>query len=945
MLSHHDRFNLFDQIPLGICILQSDYGVLFWNRCLEEWTKISRDRIEGHSICEFFPHFSQPLYANRLAPIFAGGPPTIFSSQLHKHLIPAALSDGKTRIQHTTVTAIPGDEVNGFYAMLSLQDVTDLTFRVQEYRQMRDRAVAEAEERKRFAEALGESEERFRTSVENMLDCFGIYRAIRNQQGQITDFRVEYVNDAACIDNQMTREYQTGQDICEILPGHIKSGLFDEYCRVVETGQPLIKDNLLYEDEFGQQRLVKAFDIRAAKLGDGFIATWRDITAAKRNEVVRQETEAKLRDSEEHLRCTIELNPQIPWTANSVGEIVGFSDRWLELTGLTSKQAFGEGWAQVPHPDDLPAMKAAWMHSIQTGEPYDIEHQIRLADGSYRWMRSRAYPRRNPQGEIVLWYGTTEDIDDRKQSEKALQQSEDRLRLAVESAQMGTWDYNLSTGALIWDQSCKWMWGLPPHAEIDYDVFLAGLHPDDRDRTDQIVQQALNPDSSGAYDIEFRTIGIADGIERWIAARGQAYFSSTGQPVRFVGTVLDITNRKQAEIDRNRLLEQEQAARAEAERANRVKDEFLAVLSHELRSPLNPILGWTKLMQTRKFNPAKTAEALATIERNAKLQTQLIDDLLDMAKVLRGKLSLESAPVNLSSVIESAIDTVRTAAVSKSILLHSVLPNLVQVFGDATRLQQIVWNLLSNAIKFTPQRGRVEIRLERVDDQAHLIVSDTGRGISPDFLPHIFESFRQEDVSVTRQYGGLGLGLAIVRQLVEAHGGTIMADSLGEGLGATFIVRLPLLNTEVDQQPIDQLPPQDLDLTGIRILVVDDEPDARDLLTVLLFQYGAQALIVTSAAEVMANLESFQPDVLVSDIGMPKVDGYTLIQQIRALPPAKGGQIPAIALTAYARGDDYDRAISSGYQRHITKPLDPEQLVQAVLALVQRQLKSSPSPK
>lgn len=269
----------------------------------------------------------------------------------------------------------------------------------------------------------------------------------------------------------------------------------------------------------------------------------------------------------------------------------------------------------------------------------------------------------------------------------------------------------------------------------------------------------------------------------------------------------------------------------------------------------------------------------------------------------------------------------------QAIRLHPVLSNVGQVSGDAARLQQIIWNLLSNAIKFTPAGGQVDIWLDRVGSQAEIRVRDTGRGINPDFLPHIFESFRQEDVSITRKHGGLGLGLAIVRQLVEAHGGTITADSPGEGLGATFTIYLPLLNAEPVLKQPDELPPQNLDLTGIRVLTVDDDPDARDLLTVLLTQYGAEVLTVTSAIEVLANLNSFQPNVLVSDIGMPEVDGYSLIQQIRSLSSEEGGQTPAIALTAFARETDYHQAIANGYQQHVTKPLEPEQLVQAVAAL------------
>jgi len=482
------------------------------------------------------------------------------------------------------------------------------------------------------------------------------------------------------------------------------------------------------------------------------------------------------------------------------------------------------------------------------------------------------------------------------------------------------------------------VFGASPTAKVDYTIFLAGLHPDDRDRTHQVVLQAFDPQGSGEYDIEYRTVGLEDGVERWVAAKGKAFFNPAGEVIRFIGTVLDITEKKRAEAEREQLLQREQAARTEAERANRIKDEFLAVLSHELRSPLNPILGWTKLMQLGRLDAAKTAEALATIERNAKLQTELIDDLLDVAKILRGKLSLNMTAVNLSAAVEAAIDTVSTAAVAKSIALHAVLPNVGQVFGNMARLQQIVWNLLSNAIKFTPYGGRVDIQLQQVGIEAQITVKDTGKGIHSDFLPHIFESFQQEDASITRKYGGLGLGLAIVRQLVEAHGGTIAANSPGEGLGATFIVQLPLLNITPEIQPLNEYPQQELDLTGIRVLAIDDEPDARELLTALLTEYGADVLTVASASEVLVNLAAFQPSVLVSDIAMPEIDGYTLIQQVRALPPTQGGQIPAIALTAYAREDDRQRAISSGFQHHITKPLEPERLVQAVVTLTRNKL-------
>lgn len=617
------------------------------------------------------------------------------------------------------------------------------------------------------------------------------------------DLRFQRINQQLAEINGLSVEDHLGRTMREMVPD-LAEAAETLFYRVVETGAPLLNLEISGKTQAqpGVWRtwLESWFPLQDANgrvIGVNVVV--QEITDRKR-------TEAALRESEEHLRYTVELNPQVPWTANPDGKITGFSQRWLELTGLTQEQAIDAGWMQAPHPDDVPAMVAAWMHSIQTGAPYDIEHRIKLADGSYRWMRSRALPRRNEQGEIIRWYGTSEDIDDRKQ----------------------------------------------------------------------------------------------------------------------------------AEIERDRLLQCEQAARAEAERANCMKDEFLAILSHELRSPLNPILGWAKLMQTRKFDATKTAEALATIERNARLQTQLIDDLLDVAKILRGKLSLNVAPVSLAFVIEAAIDTVRTAAIAKSIFLHPVLPNLGQVSGDAARLQQIFWNLLSNAVKFTPHQGRVDICLNQVGNQAQVTISDTGKGINPDFLPHIFESFRQEDASTTRKYGGLGLGLAIVRSLVEAHGGTIWAESLGEGQGATFTVQLPLLTTEFANNQSDQQSAPEADLTGIRVLTVDDDLDARELLTAVLTQSGAEVLAVAAAAEALAALESFQPDIFISDIGMPDIDGYALIQAIRAIPAAQSKHLPAIALTAYARNEDQQQALKAGFQRHLSKPIHPDELVRVVSTLFNR---------
>jgi signal transduction histidine kinase/ActR/RegA family two-component response regulator len=411
--------------------------------------------------------------------------------------------------------------------------------------------------------------------------------------------------------------------------------------------------------------------------------------------------------------------------------------------------------------------------------------------------------------------------------------------------------------------------------------------------------------------------------------------------------------RKRREEERAELLVREQVARGEAEAANRMKDDFLAVLSHELRSPLNPILGWSRMLRAQKLNAVTTARALEAIERNAKLLSELIEDLLDVSRLIRGKLSLQVCPVNLVPIIQAAIETVQLAAGAKKIQLESVLnPSVGLVSGDPNRLQQIVWNLLSNAIKFTPEGGKVEIRLECSNSHTQIRVSDTGKGISADFLPYVFERFRQADSTSTRSHGGLGLGLAIVRHLAELHGGTVHVDSPGEGLGAIFTVQLPLIITtrengllapghEVETEP--EAPPTydamiSAVLDGLQVLVVDDEPDSRDFLTIALEQYGARVRAVASATEAFEALQQLKPNVLVSDIGMPGEDGYTLIRKIRALEPEQGGEIIAVAVTAYARSEDSQRAISLGFDRHIAKPVEPAKLAAAIASLVRTSL-------
>jgi signal transduction histidine kinase len=409
----------------------------------------------------------------------------------------------------------------------------------------------------------------------------------------------------------------------------------------------------------------------------------------------------------------------------------------------------------------------------------------------------------------------------------------------------------------------------------------------------------------------------------------------------------EIAVRQWAEEERARLLVREQELRRQAEDANRMKDEFLATLSHELRTPLNAMLGWAQVLRLGKVDEAAAARALETIERNARVQAQLIADLLDVSRIITGKLRLEVQAVELPSIIEAALDSVRPGADAKEIRLDVRLDPLTSpVMGDADRLQQVIWNLLSNAIKFTPQNGLVQVRLRLDGGSAEILVSDTGAGIRPDFLPYVFDRFRQAESTITRSHGGLGLGLSIVRHLVELHGGAVAVQSEGEGKGAVFTVRLPV-RASTPEGGEGALSAERADtaarvwdspmlLGGVRVLVVEDEEDTRELLIASLRQCGADVTAAASVAEALESLDRSLPDVLVSDLAMPGEDGYSLIRKVRARGPEAGGKIPAAALTAYARAEDRVRALASGFQRHLPKPVDPADLIGMVASLAGR---------
>lgn len=525
------------------------------------------------------------------------------------------------------------------------------------------------------------------------------------------------------------------------------------------------------------------------------------------------------------------------------------------------------------------------------------------------------------------------EIEDRQRTEAALRTSMEQLELTLSAVNMGNWSWDMATDVTTLSEPAAKIFGVFPQLTATWAEIRGRLVTEDQDRAQSAVAASIADHSD--YAIEYRIVD-ATGSIRWAATKGRAQYTSEGSPIGMLGVVQDITDRKRAEEEREQLLERERIVREQAENANRVKDEFLAILSHELRTPLNPILGWTSLLRSGRLDREKTAIALETIERNAKLQTQLIEDLLDISRILQGKLSLEVAAVNLVTTIESAIEAVALAAEAKGIQIKTdfVIPPPA-VTGDANRLQQVVWNLLSNAVKFTPANGQVQICLDSANQQARITVADTGKGIAADFLPHVFDYFRQADSSTTRFFGGLGLGLAIARQIVELHGGTIWAESAGEGQGATFTVQIPMaLETAAHSTPGHSglsLSPQ-ATLAEVCILIVDDEVDTRTLAGYTLEQYGAQVRLAASAAEALKSFEQTPPDLLISDIGMPEMDGYQLIRQIRT--STQGQAIPAIALTAYAGESNQQQALTAGFQVHLSKPIEPTSLVQTVLQLI-----------
>ena len=600
------------------------------------------------------------------------------------------------------------------------------------------------------------------------------------------------------------------------------------------------------------------------------------------------------------------------------------------LTGALAQQP---PWSDIPvvvltsGGGGTPANVAALSNLIETGNVTLIERPVRVMT-LMSTVRSALRARRHQ-------YDVRDRLEAERRAKEALAQSEQQLRTLADAIPPLAWMAE-PDGHIFW-YNRRWYEYTGTSPEEMEGWGWQSVH--DPAMLPQVLERWRDSINTGEpFEMEFPLKGT-DGSFRSFLTRVIPLKNEQGRVVRWFGTNTDV--------------EELRRALREAEDANRTKDEFLATLSHELRTPLTAILGWARMLSGGQLDGASTARALETIERNARAQSQLIEDILDVSRVITGKLRLDVQPVNLAEVIESSINAVLPAADAKGIRLQRVLDTGANMIsGDPARLQQIIWNLLSNAIKFTPRGGRVRVKLERINSHVEITVIDNGQGISPDILPYIFERFRQADSSTTRAHGGLGLGLAIVRHLVEMHGGTVQAESRGEGLGTTFTIMLPLVvmssldaQRASDGERVHPTASADVpfdcpsELEGLHLLVVDDEADTRTLLKAVLEKCGASVITAASAGEALAALKETRPDVLISDLGMPGEDGYTLIKKVRALSAEDGGQTPSAALTAYARVEDRMKVLRAGFQIHIPKPVEPAELITIVANLAGRTAK------
>jgi PAS domain S-box-containing protein len=666
-----------------------------------------------------------------------------------------------------------------------------------------------------------------------------------------------------------------------------------------------------------------------------------DVAPVDSRETVIGDREDELRG---RLAAVVESSDDAIVSKTLEGIITTWNKGAERMFGYTAVEAVGRSITMLM-PPPLQFEEGEILRKIRAGIAIEHYQTVRVRkDGTLLNVSLTVSPVRDSTGRVVGVSKIARDVTQHKRAQDAIRENSDRLNLALAAADLGDWDWDSHSDSIKFSPRAAEIFGVGDEANLTRSRMRLLVHPEDRQRAEQTNLKAIVDKID--YDIEYRVIR-PDGAEVWVATKGRGIYGSDGKLTRMLGVIQDITRRKHIEAEREQLLDAERAAREQAERVSLLKDEFLATLSHELRTPLNAILGWSQMLQSIDHGNAEVAEGLTIIERNTRLQTQLIEDLLDMSRIISGKMRLDVQNVDMHEVIRAAVASIRLSAETKGIRLQVMLdPHAGPVRGDPARLQQCCWNLLSNAVKFTPRNGAIQVILERRDSHVAIRVVDNGQGISPDFLPYLFERFRQADASTTRRHGGLGIGLSVVKQLVEMHGGKVYATSPGLGHGAQFRIDLPLLAVHADESPEQRQHPGSPashgitgdypSLKGITVLAIDDEPDALQLIRRLLENCGATVHLATSACEGLEMVKAFRPDMILSDIGMPDEDGYTFIRNVRKLDAKDGGRTPAAALTAFARPQDRTRALRAGFQSHVSKPVEAAELTAVVASLALR---------
>ena len=873
--------------------------------------------------------------------------------------------------------------------------------RTQEMATANEQLAAQISEREKAQLAQAESELKFRSVIETASDAI----VMSDVKGNVVSW-----NRGAQEMFGYAPEEILQQPVALIVPHEFRAAHIQALQNLQEGAAPRLMGIPLElrgrhcdGREFPIELSLASWQLGAAQFYSGII---RDLTQRKQAEddrlslVEEVAKRAELEAAEQHYRLLAEAIPQIVWTALPNGTTDYFNQHWFDYTGLKAGQSLDWHWQQALHPDDQERALKVWQKATATGDDYEIEYRFKRHDGAYRWHLGRGVPLHDEAGHIFKWFGTCTDIDVQKRAEET-------SRFQVQAMQRLTASLDEAAIAQTLTDLCAILPGtqcvidvietseIAPDASVLNTASFQLLRVARAGQNDESVNKKVTPQSQASQNqtLRFQAPESSAALGPWralLSAQTQVLRGAEIEPLTRQGEILeiwqgasvpsspsvlcvplsarghtlgvltvmrfatahqempssvieDLARNAALMIDSARLLRQTQEA-------NRAKDEFLAVLSHELRTPLTAILGWVQLLQSGALDSETQQRALATINRNTHAQVQLIEDLLDLSRIITGKLRLELQPVNLGLIVEAALETVRPTAQAKEVALFvSLAPEPKLVLGDAHRLQQVLWNLLSNAVKFTPKGGRIEVSMRQVSSSVEITVRDSGGGISAEFLPYVFDRFRQADSSSTRQHGGLGLGLSIVRHVTELHGGTVQVASEGIDQGATFTITLPL--APLNAPPLNAAPQNIIAtssetaetsseiasvenfLSGVRVLLVDDERDAREMLGAVLRNYGAQVKICQSAREALDALPDWQPRVLVSDIGMPGEDGYDLISQVRALPPAQGGAVPAMALTAYARATDREMALRAGFNTHVIKPVDPKNFATLVAGL------------